>query len=308
MVSWRVRYRRVGVTLVGAAVAALILPGGRPVAATVPVPAGGETVGVATDPWGSNFMLFYRQAGTGHLINMNVAGSGFEDLGGDVTGGAAGTSVVPNEGYFYVLVRDRSGAVHYQRDYTGGSSWEGWQSLGGLIVGTPTASCVRTGPPVVWVRGTNNSLYLRVLAPNHGWQRLGGQLTSDPAAIPTVMGVCPPIADVFMLGPNHAITEWIGGRFQEITGMTDVAPAAVRLSDGRTWLFVRGRGNNALYYRGRPAGSTAWGNWIKLGGTLTSAPSVTVFRGQPVVVVQGTSNRLYRGQFQHNNWHWTAIA
>jgi len=307
MSSWHVRCRRVGVTLVGAAVAASVLPAGRPVAATEPVPAGGQTVGVATDPWGLNFMIFYPQAGTRHLIEKNL-GSGYMDLGGDVAAGAAATSVVPNEGYRYVFVRDGSGAVHYQREYTGGSGWEGWQSLGGVIVGTPTASCVRTGPPVVWVRGTNDSLYQRVLAPNHGWQRLGGQLTSDPAAIPTVMGACPPVADVFMLGPKHTITEWIGGRFQQITGRTDVAPAAVRLPDGRTWLFVRGSDNNALYYRVRPAGATVWGNWVKLGGTLTSAPTVAIFRGQPVVVVQGTNNRLYRGQFLHGNWYWIAIA
>src|SRR5690349_5478156 len=98
--------------LVAAAVA-LLVPAGPPAGATTPDPTG-QVPGLITDPYGINFAVFYPDADSGHLIEK-VVGSGSDDLGGTVTGGAAGMSIQADDGYWWVFVRDASGAVQYRK-------------------------------------------------------------------------------------------------------------------------------------------------------------------------------------------------
>lgn len=291
--------------LVAAAATALVLPFSTVGSATEPAPADGQTVGLITEPFGATLALFYQDAATGHLVEK-IVGDGVADLGGTVTSGVSAMSIQPNTGTWWAFVRDGDGAVSYRQWATGSTNWANWASIGGQIVGPPSASCTRNATPVVWARSTNNALYQFVLSPGHSWTRIGGQLATEPVSIPTIMGACTGVDDVFMLGTNGAIYEWFGGQFTKLTGTTTFAPAAVRLPDGETLLFVRGA-NNALYYRLRAADSAAWGNWISVGGTLASAPSATVYQGAPLVAVQGTNGRLYKGQFGANGFVWTAI-
>jgi hypothetical protein len=309
MFSWPDR-RRTGPRAVVLSAAALLLAAA-PIptagAATTPTPAAGQTPGVATDPFRINFTVFYQEAGTQHVIEKNLP-TGSTDLGGTITSGVGALTVQPTDGYRYVFARATTGAVYMRQARTAGATWFPWRQVGGRITGTPSASCLGPGlrPPIVWVRAANDHLYRRVLAGGAGWQNLGGQLTSDPTAIPAAMGACPDVEDAFMLGQNGTILEWSRG-FHTVGGTANAAPAPLRFPDGRTWLFIRGTTDNALWLKTRPAHSTTWSAWRKLGGILDSAPAAALFRDQANVIARAPNDSLYQGQFVNGTWTWRRI-
>jgi hypothetical protein len=306
MFTLPVRRRRLLRTgaMVCAATAALVVPFGQPAGADTTPSSNYSTPGLTVDRSGAHVTVFYQGTSSLDLIVKDIFSGAYTSLGEAPVAGRSGLTIQNSQWVFTSATH----AAVYRQQPTPAASWSGWQSLGGYLFGAPTASCVRSGPPVVWVRGVNNNLYRRVMAAGHGWQRLGGPISSDPVAIPTVMGACPAVDDLFMLGPNNrSLYEYSGGKFSTISGLTDYPPAAVRFPDGRTWLFIHGRGTNALYYRTRAAGSAAWSNWVRLGGLVTGIPVAAVVRGQAIVVAQGTNLNLYRGQFQSGRWVWTVI-
>jgi uncharacterized protein YkwD len=99
-----------------------------------------------------------------------------------------------------------------------------WRNLGGRSTVAPTAVRLPSGETDLFVRGTNNALYMNTRAPRAatwgGWHQIGGILTSAPVA--TIFASSPQTRAVFARG-----------------------------SDGNLW-----RGRNAV-------GSTAW-SWTKV--------------------------------------------
>jgi hypothetical protein len=279
-------------------------------ALAAPVPAPGQTPGITADPYG-NLSAFYQDANTGHLIQLHKfldqPWTGPFDLGGLVTSGATGMTNQRTDSYRWVFARGGNDAVYYRRQYSGGASWEPWQTAGGTIIGTPSASCLgeQTTPPILWVRAIDNSLYRKVLT--GGWQRVGGVLASEPSAVPPAMGACPPHDDVYLLGTNHVVYEYVGGRFHPVGGQSTVAPAAVRFPNGATWLFTRGT-DRALWLRTRTVDNGAWSaNWLRLGGSLDSAPAATLFQDRATVVARFIDGSLHEGHFANGVWIWSAV-
>ena len=66
-----------------------------------------------------------------------------------------------------------------------GSTWSGWQSLGGAVTSNPTAA-TDAGGTFALVRGPDNALWVQHFNGStwSGWQSLGGGLSTDPAAAP----------------------------------------------------------------------------------------------------------------------------
>lgn len=301
--------RRAGLraALVGAASLLLVIPFSHSAGATTPAPVVDQTPGISADPAGV-LHVFYQADGTQHLINK-VIGAGFQDLGGTLTSGAAGLNMFQGDGANFVFVRGVSGAVYYRQQDVAGNGWFDWRSLGGAIIGTPAATSLG-GPdaaPIVYVRGTTNNLYRYVMGPGGRWQNLGGQLATEPSAVPVISPTTPAIEDVFMLGTNGAIYEYVGGTFHKINATTDVAPAALRFPDGRTWLFGRDVADASLWLMTRNSDTGVWSSPRNLGGTLASAPTVTMLNGQVNVAVGSPNGQLYRGRFVGTNLVWSAL-
>jgi len=87
-----------------------------------------------------------------------------------------------------VLARGTDQKVWYRVYRSGSGTWNGWAPLGGmwapLTIGAPGAA-----DAVVCVRGTDNALWMNVRPYRpyawqgwQGWHRVGGVLTSAPAA------------------------------------------------------------------------------------------------------------------------------
>jgi peptidoglycan/xylan/chitin deacetylase (PgdA/CDA1 family) len=107
--------------------------------------------------------------------------SPWTSLGGWLTTGPAGVYVDPVRLDLYAIGGDR--AV-WHRTWTG-STWSGWQSVGGQTYVAPTVAPSPQGDGAwVFVRGTGNGLYLNPNATVGGtaWQGLGGVLIDAPAA------------------------------------------------------------------------------------------------------------------------------
>jgi hypothetical protein len=89
------------------------------------------------------------------------------------------------------------------------------------------------------------------------------------------------------------------------------SPAACGLN-GTTSMYVFVKGNDgALWYRIWNIGTEAWtGNWIPLGGQLTSSPAaVSRGTGYIDVFVRGTNGALYTRHFSGGSWGaWTSLG
>lgn len=175
-------------------------------------------------------------------------------------------------------------------------AWSNWQSLGGVLVDSPTAAAFGD-TAYLFARGADNGLYYRTSADRGSswgaWQYLGGILAGAPAAT-TYKGRI----YVFAAGTSGALyyrRSDVDGGFRddwvELGGTLTAAPAAA--SDGANlYVFAKGSGD-ALYARRFVEGGD-WGPWQTLGGTLTGAPGAAGFDGQVTVFAKGGGDALYQ--------------
>lgn len=213
--------------------------------------------------------------------------TGWKSLGGYVTSDPAAVSF--GTGKMTVFVRGGNGTLNQRSTTDGGKTWSTWANLGGqLLPGTgPTAYAYGSGTAdnrTGWfVTGMNHALYHMWIdnAGTHGWEKLGGYLTSSPAAASRGAGMI----DVFVRGGNGALyqrsttnggTSWstwanIGGVI-----LPDTAPAVTARAGGYD-VFVTGM-NHALYQKTWQNGE--WSTWTSLDGYLTSSPTAT-WRSDP---------------------------
>ena len=127
------------------------------------------------------------------------------------------------------------------------------------------------------ITGTNHALYhmRQDSAGTHGWENLGGYLTSSPAATSTGTGVI----DIFACGSNGALwtRHYAGGAWGAWTSFggqipSSTGPAAcVGRSTGREDVFAQGM-NGALWQN---TWTGSWSGWQSLGEGITSSPAAT---------------------------------
>ena len=156
------------------------------------------------------------------------------------------------------------------------------EQIGGqLLAGTGPTAYTWGNDRIGWlVTGTNNALYHMWddATGRHGWEKLGGYLTSSPAAAAPTSGVI----DVFVRGGSGALWQmeynngWQswgshGGVIYPGTG-----PAACSWGSGRLDVFVEGM-SGALYHQSYA--SATWSSWENLGGYLTSSPAAATAPG-----------------------------
>ena len=165
-----------------------------------------EGMGTDSGPLGSPLDVF-EIASNHRVVRWRIEGTlttEHEDLGGYATGGVGAAKTTSGE---IVFVRGGNGAVWYKEGYPGyggHSSWRGWHSLGGRILGHPSAATAWDGATnslVVVVRGFDSALYQRVRTAagwSTAWQRVGGVLSSSPSIGATDAGLI-----VHVLGRDH---------------------------------------------------------------------------------------------------------
>jgi peptidoglycan/xylan/chitin deacetylase (PgdA/CDA1 family) len=196
-------------------------------------------------------------------------------------------------GLSHAFYRGQDGAV-YGRTFRDGA-WSGESSIGGRIVGAPSAALAQT-TLVVGARGTDGALWLNINSNGTwgGWQSVGGVLSAAPA----VVGGGDGRIDVFVRGTDDSL--WTralppGGSWSPWTslgGWLTTGPAGVYLDAVRLDLYAIG-GDHAVWHR-TWTGST-WSGWQSVGGQTYVAPTVAPSpQGDGAwVFARGTGNGLY---------------
>jgi peptidoglycan/xylan/chitin deacetylase (PgdA/CDA1 family) len=257
---------------------------------------------------GGNSLDVFAQGAYHALWNKDYQpGSGWsswEYLGGYLTSSPAVTS--PANGTIGVFVRGRDGAL-YEDTYAGGH-WA-WSKIGGqLLAGTSPAAynwgSAQTG---VFVTGTNNALYQ--WTGSTGWVKLGGYLTSSPAATSPANGVI----DVFVRGSDGALyskqlSGGVWGSWKKIGGQlaSGTGPAVCAQNANSLDVFVQGT-NGALYHKSYTG--TSWSSWQNLGGYLTSSSAATSpANGVIDVFVRGSNGVFWESSYNNGSYAWASIG
>jgi hypothetical protein len=127
----------------------------------------------------------------------------WKSLGGILTSSPAATS--RSSGTIDVFVRGSDGVLWSRNTTDGGTSWNGWSTIGGQTAsGTGPAVCAQNANSLdVFVQGSDHALWHTSLQGSawSAWGSLGGILTSSPAATSPANGVI----DAFVRGSDYAI-------------------------------------------------------------------------------------------------------
>jgi hypothetical protein len=148
-------------------------------------------------------------------------------------------------------------------------------SLGGNVVGGPGPEFIPPGSlaPLtdLYVRGTDNELWLKQINPPSNWLNLGlggFKLTSKPSATAGVLSVPGNEAeDIVARGADgavwdqetnyHGVTPWVSRGWHSLGGAVTSGAGATSALGGSTWVTVLGSDNNVW---------TASGVWPALHG------------------------------------------
>ena len=188
-----------------------------------------------------------------------------------------------------LFVEGADASLWHRWSTDGGASWSGWESLGGVLVGSPTA--VSWGPNRidVLVRGSDNQLWHKWWDGNSwcGWEPLGGRLTSSPAASSWSAGRL----DAFADGTDGAVWhKWWDGQswsgWESLGGVGRFSPAAASWGPGRIDLFTVGT-DGGMYHKFYANG---WSGWFKdVSSTFASGPGVSSWGAGRLDLFAGSS-------------------
>ncbi|HET8684318.1 MAG TPA: polysaccharide deacetylase family protein [Micromonosporaceae bacterium] len=238
----------------------------------------------------------------------------FVDLLGGTGGRAPTPAAVTTSDGLHLFVRASDGRVTERT--MRGSTWSGWTSRGGVIVGGPAAVATEATATAVVAAGTDNAVYRMTVTDagaTSGWTSLGGLATSRPSVAVAPNGV----ESVVVRGTDGRAylrertgSQW--GPWQSLGGiLAPLAPAAAVTASGELTVAVVGT-DYAMWVRTRSAAG-AWSIWRQIGGRVTAdiGLSPTSDQTRLVAVVRGTDQRGYVsvGNTAGTSWTgWTAIG
>jgi acylphosphatase len=178
-----------------------------------------------------------------------------------------------------------------------------WAGLGGVLFSDPVAVTNKDGRLEVFVRGTDNALYIKwQVAPNGtwvgNWSSLGGVFTGNPLVGRNADGRL----EAFVRGTNNGLYhKWqtvpSGGpwsNWSSLGGVIFSDPTVASNSDGRLEVFVRGT-DNAVYAKWQVAPNGTWvASWLGHGGTIDGDIAAANNQdGRLEIFARGTNNAVY---------------
>jgi hypothetical protein len=239
-----------------------------------------------------------------------------QSLGGVIT--SAPVAVLranpPNGSIVDVFARGVDGSVNSRR-FRDAGGWEGWQSLGGFIKGTPAVVALGPDSPpaqlpkqlMVFGRGSDDGLYVNHLngATWSGWQGLGGTLTSDPVAVARGS-----IVDVFFRGAGGDVIErrWNGSYWESPVGLGGWIEGNIDAAATETNLiFVFARAGQTSFVN--QFNGSSWSGWQSLGTAVVSDPAAVAWSNPPYskvfVAYRGVDDKLYATGWSSMTGTWS---
>jgi hypothetical protein len=251
-----------------------------------------STVTIASSPavttWGINRLdvaVIGSDTHTYHRWYDGASWSAWEDLGGGCT--LAPAIIANGVSVLEVFVRGTDNALHHR--WYNGSTWSNWESLGGGLLSAPAALGAGGNHIDVFVVGAGNQLYHTWWTGSNwsAWEGLGGSFSSRPAVAAETLTThsfrlygANTQGEIWSRGWDETAGWWPGWYrvpgFTPPSGRGDSSPAAVVLGTDDLHAFVRGRDDAMWAAEYDTAPVDAW-FWNGLGGTLASAPAVTLW-------------------------------
>jgi hypothetical protein len=182
------------------------------------------------------------------------------------------------------------------------NGWADWESLGGIVTSSPSASSWGPAHIDLFARGTDNAIWHKNWDGIRwsDWSSIGGTLTSGPDACSWGPGR----VDVFARGTDNALWHtWYDGAWhpwESLGGEIASDPTAVSRAPGVIDVYVRGT-DNAMWTKNWSGHQ--WNDWASLGGNLTSAPDAASWGSDRVDVVALDANaHMGHRAWQNPNW------
>jgi hypothetical protein len=169
-----------------------------------------------------------------------------------------------------VFAEGTNGALYHK--WWNGTSWSGWQSLGGKLTSAPGATA--TGNQIgVFVAGTSGAIYYKHWngAAWSGWVNVGGTVLSGTSPAAYNWGTSQ-IGWLVTGTDSNLYRNWVGSSsgYEGIAGALTSSPSATAKHNGVIDVFARGSTSTfaALYQisYNYPATPGTWGQWTALGG------------------------------------------
>ena len=245
----------------------------------------------------ANLQKSYPATTSASLAKGGSAQPHWSKIGGQLASGTGPAVSSWSAGRLDVFVEGTDGALWHK--WWTGTSWSGWESLGGKLTSSPAATSQGSGLIDVFARGTGGALWYKDWngAAWSSWHSLGGQIPTGtaPAAYSSGTGHL----DVFVEGTGGALYHksytgtWSG--WQSLGGSLTSSPAATSTSAGVIDVFARGTGG-AIWQKTTTNGGGSWSNWASLGGQLASGtgPAACSWGSRLGLFVEGTSGALYQ--------------
>jgi hypothetical protein len=258
-----------------------------------------------------NDYLFVR--GTNNHLYMNTSNgttvSGWKEVPGTMLTPSAPAATTSGT-TVSLFVRGMDNKIY--KNTLIGTTWSGWKEVAGngLTIDTPNAYDYGNGFLDLFVRGTNNHLYINTFNETTGWSGWsevpgnGSTLSAPTTEVSTASGSN--FLNLFVRGTNNHLyvnktsdfKTWSGWKEVPGNGSTLSAPAATA-SGTTVYLFVRGTNNKI--YKNTLANGTTWSGWSEVPGNgfTPDAPGAMGFApsasgaGQLELFVRGTNNRIY---------------
>jgi glucose/arabinose dehydrogenase len=206
--------------------------------------------GTATDSpavaAGTSFTALFARSADNGLWQRTLTGGGAGawsrlPSGASATGPAA---VVTAGDVVHLVVRGTDGAVYHATRR--GTTWSGWEGLGGRIEGTPAVAPRSGGGIAVFARGTDNRIYAKYGDTRAwtGWSGLTGATLSSPAV---AWGAQPGRLDLFVAGTGGGLYHnvflngaWLG--WTRLDALAATARVAAAAGGGRIIVYTTAGG------------------------------------------------------------------
>jgi glucose/arabinose dehydrogenase len=192
--------------------------------------------GIATDSpavaAGTSFTALFVRTGDNALWQRTLTGAGTGSwsrlpMGGTSANGP-GAVVIAGD-VVHLVVSGTNGAVYHATRR--GTTWSGWESLGGGVLGTPAVAPRPGGGIVVVVRGTDNGIWAKYGDTGSwtGWSRLPGDTRSSPTL---ASGYRADRLDLFVVGSFGGLYQsgYVTGTWGSWIRLDTTLPASARIA------------------------------------------------------------------------------
>lgn len=273
---------------------------------------GGQlTSGPAVASSGANRLQVFARGTTSEVMQKSYDGewSIWRNVGGSVHEDSAPGAISWGAHPIDLFIRGTDDALWYNSH--NGSTWSGWESLGGTLTSGPAVASTLIGQLDVFARGDKGQLiHNSYFGDWSGWETLGGDIKAGSS--PAVVSYGGDHIDIFVRGTNDHLWHkaWLGGTWSAwidlggpgLNGKVTSSPAVSSRAPGQLDVFVRGQ-DYSIWHRTYSDYGT-WSAWENMTwGLVASGPAAVSWGIDRIdLFVLGNNNAIMHKWWDGSAW------